>query len=100
MNADTRFKSSLDESEHSHPWSPFNTRNSNYPMLPWSRMQWRQRVSCVLINVVAFGVVLPTLFFAVLLLICVVIEGIATHSEQLDRCKRQAVTPYEYHQCR
>lgn len=81
-------------------WNPIDTSYSNCPLLPWRQMGWRQRVSAVAFNVVAWGVVFPVMLIALLSVIGMMIEGIASHSEQLDRCKRQAVTPYEYHQCR
>ena len=81
-------------------WNPIDTSYSNCPILPSREMGWRQRVSAVTLNAVAWGVVFPVLLITALSVIGMMIEGVASHSEQLDRCKRQAATPYEYHQCR
>lgn len=81
-------------------WSPFDQRYSNNPMLPWDQMTWRQRVSASVFWGIMWGAIFPTMLIAMLVVIGMMIEGIATQSEQLDRCKRQAVTPHQYHGCR
>ena len=63
-------------------------------------MGWRQRVSAVALNVVTWGVVFPVMLVLVLAVIGAVIEGIGQRHADLDQCRRHAVTPYEYHQCR
>jgi len=81
-------------------WNPLDRSNSNNPMLPWDQMTWRQRVSAAALWGFMWGAIFPAMFIAVLSIMGMMIEGIATHSEQLDRCQRQAVTPYDYHRCR
>lgn len=81
-------------------WNPFNNAYSNYPLVMWDKATWRQRVLIVTVWTVTTAVIIPASFVAGIVIIGMVIEGVAQHNEQLDRCRRQAATPYEYHQCR
>lgn len=81
-------------------WDPSDRRYRNGELLSWGEASWRQRMSLLLFWGVMWGVVFPACAGVMLVVIGMMIEGVATRSEQLDRCQRQAVTPYDYHRCR
>jgi len=81
-------------------WSPNDTRYQNGELIAWRDAGWRQRISLVAFWGFMGGIIGPALLIGALVVMGMMIEGIATHSEQLDRCQRQAVTPYDYHRCR
>lgn len=67
---------------------------------PWCQLTWKERVMRVVLVYPAMAAAVIGGFIAMLAVFGIIIEGVGQYSEQLDRCKRHAATPHEYHQCK
>lgn len=66
---------------------------------PWCQLTWKERIVRVLVVYPAMAVAVIAGFVGIMALVGMMIEGVAQRSEELDRCRRQADTPYGYHEC-
>lgn len=68
-------------------------------LVPWRIATWRERLLAVVLWTFMGGIVFPVMAIAMLTFLGMTFEHFSKESERIDRCKRQAVTPYEYHRC-
>jgi hypothetical protein len=69
-------------------------------LFPWCLLTGKEKVFRVFLFTFVVVPVFIVGLFAMMAFLGAIIEGIATQNAQTESCKRQAVTPYEYHQCR
>lgn len=66
---------------------------------PWCQLTWKEKIVRVLLVYPACAAAVVGGFIGIMALVAMMIEGAARHSQDMDRCKRHAATPYEYHRC-
>lgn len=74
-------------------------RHGGYIGPPWHIATGWERLGAVCWWLV-MAVLGSIMFLGAIVAFGMMIEGIADYRTELDRCRRQADTPYEYHLCR
>ena len=67
-------------------------------------LRWRggtigDRLWILAIILIVWGVVFPAMLIAAVLFLGSAFEAVVEHSNMIERCKKKAITPYEYHRC-
>lgn len=66
----------------------------------WRDATLGERVQMVAIQIFVWSIVFPIGLIGLLTIFGIMIEGGSEYRIERSRCQKQAITPYEYHQCR
>lgn len=69
-------------------------------LYPWCQLTWVEKIVRVTVVIPLWCAAVVGGFIAIITVLGMMMEGVTEHRTELDRCKRQAVTPQEYHECR
>lgn len=70
----------------------------DYPA--WADATLGERAQMVAVQMLVWGVVFPAMLVGTLFFFGMMADGVTERATELSRCRKQAETPNEYHQCR